>query len=133
MVHALRKAHFALRRDGVLFDLHPRATNDQIEVWRAGEIKRMGEVDQQSDGIGSAEAALAEVVRERMFVESGRARFELLEHYPSADSWLQRWVGEGWTFEVSDEVLDATNEELTKPGSELVIREKVIATRFDRL
>lgn len=119
----------------MVLDLHPLARNDLLEVWRDGEILSIGEVDQQQDiaDIEYAEAGLDEVVEAGLFHRAGQREFELLEHHPNVDSWRDRWNGEGWTFEVAEDVIKSARDALSKPGAEFVVREPIRATRLDRL
>lgn len=119
----------------MLLDLHPLARNNLLEVWRDGEILSIGEVDQHQDisDIEYAEAGLDEVVEAGLFQGVGQREFELLEHHSTVDSWRDRWNGEGWTFEVAEEVMKSARDALRTPGAEFVVREPVRVSRLDRL
>lgn len=135
MVDALHRAHRLTRTGGLLLDLHPLARNDLLEVWRDGVIESIGEVDQQEDiaDIEYAEGALDKVVEEGLFQRVDQREFDLLEHHPTVESWLDRWNEEGWAFEVAEDVMRSAREALGTPGSEFVVREPIRITRLNRL
>ncbi len=131
---ALSRIHSSLRASGVLLDLHPQPENSRLEIWQGNRISPLGEIDQQQEiqEIEYAESRLAELEERGLYATDSQRFFDLLEHHPSVESWLQRWAEEGWQFAVDDEVLKSARELLQAGGGDLVIREPIRATRLNR-
>jgi hypothetical protein len=86
-VHALRRAHKALRPDGILLDLMPYEPWVPVEC-SAGEV---GKIDAREFTCGAreAEASLGRTVREGLFVLERELRFDVLEHFDSPERLLE--------------------------------------------
>jgi hypothetical protein len=86
-VHALRRVHEALVPGGILLDLMP------FEPWVPVESRGgvVGHVDTRefARDVVKTEARLASVVREGLFALERELRFDVLEHFDSADRLLE--------------------------------------------
>ena len=130
MVHALRRIHGSLRPEGVLLDLHPEPKQTGVEVWQRGQIHRLGYLDQEEDisDILEARARLDLVESDGWYVTERRRFFDLLSHFPSTGAWLDYQALEGYSIDVSAELLASADELLADGGGELVIREPIRAS-----
>ena len=135
VVHALRRIHRSLTDRGSLLDLHPQPKNSTAEVWWEGRVEAVGEWDEEEDiqAIRLGRAQLALIESEGLFVTERQMEFDLLEHYPSADDWLDHRIEEGATGFIPNELLDKVQRLLTPAGSELIIREPIRASLLRRL
>ena len=86
-MHALRRAHEALVPDGILLDLMPYAPWVPVEC-SAG---RVGNIDARefARGARQAQASLARTVSEGLFALERELRFDVLEHFGSAEQLLE--------------------------------------------
>jgi hypothetical protein len=134
VVHALRRIHRSLRSEGILLDLHPQPERAGVEVWQGGRVDRLGHLDQEEDiqDILEARARLDLVEGDGWYVTERRRFFDLLAHFPSADDWLEYQAREGYSGEVSAELLASANR-LLATGGELVVREPIRASVLRRL
>ena len=133
-MHALRRIHRSLHEEGILLDIHPEPENNKIEVWQGDQVTSLGNVDQEEEIVEILEsrALLDTFEHNGLFTTSERRFFDLLEHYPNVDEWLERWTRKGWTFDVSDELLDTARELVEHDGAELIIRERARASALKR-
>src|SRR3954471_16178282 len=93
MVDALRRAHRALRADGVVVDVHPTASNAAIEI---GDTI-VGRVD-AADAPGrhaAAGAALDTAVGERLFAVERAVTFDFLTYADSIEE-LRDHIADTW-------------------------------------
>lgn len=129
-MNALSRIHLSLRDDGVLLDLHPQPENSRLEIWQDGRISPLGEIGQHQENqeIEQAEACLATFEHRGLFHTEDRQFFDLLEHHPTVESWLDRWVDEGYNFVAREDLLNSARTLLSAGGGELVVREPVKAT-----
>ena len=133
-MHALSRIHDWLREGGVLLDLHPQPENSQIEIWEDGQIHCLGEIDQREDHeeILAARSHLRSAERDGLFSTERSAVFELLEHHPTVESWVDRWEYEGYRLVAEPKLFETARDLLQHSSAELVIREPVLATRLRR-
>ncbi len=134
-MHALRRIHRSLRDNGVLLDVHPQPVNSRLEVWQENRVHSLGEIEQEQDirEIVESRACLTKLENESVFETIERRFFDMFEHYPSVEAWLERWNRKGWVFAVSNEVLESARGLLTAAGGELIVREPVRASLLQRL
>lgn len=135
MVHVLREVHKALRPTGVLLDLHPLPRHPCVEVWSGGRRVRLGSLD---DAVGiqvtrAAREHLAAVVGAGYFRIEARRWFDQLTHYSNVDDWLQRRVEYGTSSIIPPDLLQRVHEEMDASRAELVLVERIRATRMKRV
>ena len=135
VVHALRRIHRSLADPGVLLDLHPEPTNSQAEVARQGRIEVLGELDEAEDirDIRLARTKLELVEDQGFFHTERQIQFDMLEHFPSVEDWLEWRTEQCATGIIPKELLDKVRRLLAPPGSELIIREPIRASLLRRL
>ena len=133
-MYALGRIHRSLTDHGVLLDLHPEPRNSRAEVAREGRVEVVGVWDQEEDirDIRLAREQLEIVEREGAFVTERQMGFDILEHYPSVEDWLEWRTAQGSTGVIQDELLDRARHLLATEGSELVIREPIRASLLRR-
>lgn len=134
-MHALERIHLSLRAEGVMLDIHPQPENIRIEVWQEGKVEPLGPIDDEEDirDIRQARARLSLVERRGWFITERRKTFDLLEHYPTVEDWLERRVLEGATSIIPEGLLDSARHLLTTGGGELIKREPIRASLLRRL
>lgn len=134
-MHALRKIHRSLTETGVLLDLHPEPEDSRAEVARKGRLEIVGTWDQEEDiqDIRLARAQLGIVESQGFFVTERQVGFDLLEHYPSVEDWLDHRTERGDTVVIQRELLDKARDLLATAGGELIIREPIRASLLRRL
>lgn len=117
-----------------MLDIHPEPVNSHIEVWQDGSVHRLGEIDQSEDNteIRDARLRLESLQDEGLFTPEDSLAFELHEHYPSVHSWQEKWAEDDYRLVATRELLDGAQRLLDSGGGELVIRERVRATRLRR-
>jgi hypothetical protein len=135
VVHALETIHHSLRADGVMLDIHPQPKNIRMEVWQEGRVESLGPLDNEDDirDIRQARARLSLVERQGLFITERRKTFDLLEHYPTVEDWLERRAWEGETSVIPEGMLDSIRHLLTAGGGELIKREPIRASLLRRL
>jgi hypothetical protein len=135
VVHALEKIHHSLRAEGVMLDIHPQPENTRVEVWQEGRIESLGPIDDKEDirDIRQARARLSVVERRGRFITERRRTFDLLEHYPTVEDWLERRASEGGTSTIPEGMLDSARHLLTAGSGELIKREPIRASLLRRL
>jgi hypothetical protein len=98
MVHALETVHGLLRPDGRLIDIHPNGEPPAFIV-RSGEQDEIaGWLAETDDFIeyGQAEAALAQVVRERLFSVEKQSTF-IFNTYAETFAELSAYLEANWS------------------------------------
>jgi hypothetical protein len=135
VVHALRRIHFSLRSEGVLLDLHPQPVHAGLEVWQGERVERLGRVEQEDDikDILEARARLDLVERDGWYVTKSQRFFDLLSHFRSTEEWLKFQAREGYTGEVSDDLLASADRLLAGGDGVFVVREPIRASLLKRL
>lgn len=135
VVHALKKIHDSLRPTGVMLDIHPQPENTRVEVWQEGRVESLGPIDDEDDirDIRQARSRLNLVERRGWFITQRRRTFDLLEHYPTVESWLERRAWEGGTSIIPEGMLDSIHHLLASGGGEIVKREPIRASLLRRL
>jgi hypothetical protein len=135
VVHALRRLHQSLREHGVLLDIHPQPEDNRLEVWHGDQVTIIGDIDQRQDirEVLEARAILDTLESDGLFNTLERRFFDLLEHYPNVDEWLDRWRRKGWTFDVPDELLETARELVAHDKARLIIRERVRVSTLKRM
>jgi len=133
-VHGLKTIHRSLRVEGVLLDIHPQPENIRIEVWQQGRIESLGPIDAEDDirDIRRARARLSLVERGGWFITERRKIFDLLEHYPTVEDWLERRAWEGGTSTMPEGMIDSIRRLLEAGGGEVVKREPIRASLLRR-
>ena len=133
-MHALRKIHRSLTATGVLLDLHPEPRDSRAEVAREGRLEIVGGWDQEEDlrDIRLARAQLDLAESEGFFVTDRQVSFDMLEHYPSVEDWLDHRTERGETAAIGEELVDKARNLLAN-GGELIIREAIRASLLRRL
>lgn len=134
-MHALRQIHRSLIDRGVLLDLHPEPENSRAEVAREGRIEVIGEWDQAEDirDIRLGRTQLELVESEGLFLTERQTKFDILEHYPSVEDWLEHRTERGETVVIPRELLDTAQQMLASGGKELIIREPIRASLIRRM
>jgi len=134
-VHALRRLHQSLHEHGVLLDIHPQPENNRLEVWHEDQVTIVGDIDQRQDilEVLEARAILDTIEGDGLFNTLERRSFDLLEHYPNVDEWLDRWRRQGWTFDVPDELLETARKLVSHDEARLIIRERVRVSTLKRM
>jgi len=127
--------HRSLSPNGVMLDLHPEPGNSRIEVWQGPTVHDLGEIDQQEDNreIEDARGQLELLVEEGLFAPEASDFFELREHYESVAGWREKWASEDYRLVAPPGMFESAEKLLSSGGGELVVRERVRATRFRRL
>ena len=135
VVHALERIHHSLQAEGVLLDVHPQPENTRVEVWQEGRVESLGHIDDDEDirDIRQARARLSLVERRGWFITKRRRTFDLLEHYPTVEDWLERRAREGGTSIIPEGMLDSARHLLAVGGGEIVKREPIRASLLRRL
>lgn len=135
VVHALERIHHSLRAEGVLLDVHPQPENTRVEVWQQGRVEALGQVDDEEDirDIRQARARLSVAERRGWFITERRRTFEMLDHYPSVDDWLERRAWEGAASIIPEGMLDSIRHLLATGGGEIIKREPIRASLLRRL
>jgi hypothetical protein len=129
MVHALETVHGLLKPDGRLIDIHPKGEPPPIIV-RSGEGSEIaGWLEETDDFIeyGQAEAALAQVVRERLFSVEKQSYF-IFNTYADTFAELSAYLEANWSDAVipSDTATHAEALETAARGkTEALLRETV--------
>lgn len=133
-MHALKNIHRSLLVEGVMLDIHPQPEHVTVEVWREGRVDPLGPIDDESDirDIRKARTRLNLVERHGWFVTERRRTFDLLEHYPSVEDWLERQAQEGGTSMIPEGMIDSIRLLLTSGGGEIVKREPIRASLLRR-
>lgn len=134
-MHALERIHHSLRAEGVMLDVHRQPQNTRVEVWQKGRVESLGPIDDEEDirDVRQARARLSLVERRGWFITERRRTFDLLEHYPTVEDWLERRAWEGGTSIIPEGMLDAIRHLLTADGGEIVKREPIRASLLRRL
>lgn len=134
-MHALQRIHRSLADPGVLLDLHPEPTNSRAEVAREGRIEVLGELDEAEDirDIRLARTKLELVEGQGFFLTERQIQFDMVEHFPSVEDWLEWRTEQCATGVIPKELLDKAQRLLTSAGSELIIREPIRASLLRRL
>ncbi|MET0696987.1 MAG: hypothetical protein ABWZ58_06130 [Acidimicrobiia bacterium] len=106
-----------------------------MEVWQGGRVDRLGHLDQEEDikDILEARARLDLVEGDGWYVTERRRFFDLLAHFPSAAHWLEYQAREGYSGEISAELIAMANRLLETEGGEFVVREPIRASVLKRL
>lgn len=136
MVHALKKVHSLLKPGGMMIDIHPTGEPPAFEVHIDGRVTRAGLYQETDDFVEyfQADDALAEVVREGLFVVERAGTFRYLTHADTIFE-LRDYVLAEWSDAIVDEeVVRRAAELFEAPGREkdVVLHEKVHIARLRR-
>jgi hypothetical protein len=132
VVHVLLQLHRSLRPNGFLLDVHPLPRHPLVEVRRGGRRLPLGALD-DTVGIRNIRAArgrLRAVLREGSFRVEARRWFDQFMHFGSVEAWLRRREERDSTSLIPPGLLDRAEAEMRRPGSTLVIQQRVGATRL---
>lgn len=134
-MHALGRIHHALRANGKLLDLHPQPENTLVEVWQEGRVEALGPLDEEEDirDIRRARAHMSLVEQRGWFVTERQVIFEMLQHYPSVQDWMERRAREDATSTIPEVMIGSARHLLSTGGGELIKRELVRASLLRRL
>jgi hypothetical protein len=126
VVNALSRIHKALKKEGVLLDLHPTKPFATVE----GAGARLGALDESDfmQVVAATEAGLNETVRLGLFALEKRRTFDVVERFDNADELVDAvadWVGVSIPSRVADRVRESV------PPFD--IRERVLLQRFQVL
>ena len=93
MVHALEEIHRLLKPAGTLIEIHPSVEGPPLVEVRSNGRLSFAEVDPGFDDADDrqAEAAVASVVDQGMYVLENRRRFELRTHAGSVEELREHW------------------------------------------
>jgi hypothetical protein len=105
VVNALSRIHKALRKGGVLLDLHPTKTFATVE----GAGVRLGALDESDfmQVVAATEAGLNETLRLALFALEERDTFDVVERFDTADELVDAvadWVGVSIPHRVAERV-----------------------------
>lgn len=123
-----------MRSNGVLVDIHPEPEPYLVEVQVGERCIQVGEVGGRPvlKRIPPARAALAEAVEAGYFARERDTTFDFLSHFDSVEDWLSYLAGLTYQL-VPDEAILARARELLSSGiGDLIVRERVHATRLRR-
>lgn len=134
-MHALRRIHLSLRPEGVLLDLHPQPEPAAVEVWHGGRVETLGYVGQQDDirDILEARVRMAQVEEDGWYVTQGQEFFDLITHSPTPRDWQEYQAREGYSSELSEELVAEAHQLMTTTGGEFIVREPIRASLLRRL
>jgi hypothetical protein len=126
VVNALSRIHKALKKDGVLLDLHPTKPFATVE----GASVRLGALDESDfmQVVAATEAGLNETLRLGLFAFEKRRTFDVVERFDTADELVDAvadWLG------VS--IPNRVAERLRASAPPFDIRERVLLQRFQAL
>lgn len=134
MVHALERAHWLLKENGRLIDIHPLGEPPPIEVRLGSEIHHAGWLREEDDYVEYVQAgeALDEVVSRGLFV---RERVDTFAHTTYADTLadLQCYLETEWHDAFIEDVVAGRIEALMssiEPDQELILRDVVQIARL---
>jgi hypothetical protein len=124
VVDALSRIHRAVKRGGILLDLHPTKPFATVEAGRVS----LGPLDEREfmHIVAETEAGLAEAVRRGLFVLEEAITFDVLERFQSARE-LVRKVNEDW---LGVSVPKSLARAVRAGNAPLDIRERVVLQRF---
>jgi hypothetical protein len=124
VVNALSRIHRAVKRGGLLLDLHPTKPFATVE---AGGVA-LGPLDEREfmEIVAETETGLDATVESGLFALEDAVRFDVLERFESADE-LVRKVDDDW-FGVS--VPEAIARAVRAGSAPFDIRERVVLQRF---
>ena len=93
MVDALRRARRWVRPQGCVIDLHPTATVPTIDV--GGQVIGFVETPDGPARHAAADAAVEDVIRQRLFVRTASSMFDFYTWADSVDE-LREHIEESW-------------------------------------
>jgi hypothetical protein len=138
MVHALETIHGLLKKDGLLFDIHPSGRPPEVLVNRAGETHLAGHIQEIDDFVAyfQADDALKAVTDRGLFRLERQGQFTFLVHAPTIEA-LANYLETDWTdailpeavVEQIAELMDGPTEDEDSTG-EIVVREIIRIARF---
>lgn len=125
-MNALSRIHKALKKEGVLLDLHPTKPFATVE----GAGVRLGALDESDfmQVVAATEAGLDETLRLGLFALEKRCTFDVVERFDTADDLVDAvadWLGVSIPNRVADRV------RASAPPFD--IRERVLLQRFQVL
>jgi len=125
-VNALSRIHKALKKEGVLLDLHPTKPFATVE----GAGVRLGALDESDfmQVVAATEAGLNETLRLGLFALEKRRTFDVVERFDTADDLVDAvadWLGVSIPNRVAERV------RASAPSFD--IRERVLLQRFQVL
>ena len=137
VVDALRNVHRSLRPGGLLLDVHPQPQPSPIEVRTGAGTTDLGQLEYSPgfiDTMSNADEALASLDRDGTFRNERDEEFLLLHHFGSLAEWQEYMAKEAqYYLPPAAAMIETMSRRLATPGAELLIRERVRASRFRRL
>jgi len=135
LVKALENIYTALRPGGLLLDVRPARRHPWVEVQRAHENLRLGQLD-DSYRIGtqvSADAAVKSMIDTGRFQQERRTRFLFVYHFDTVDGWLD-YMAADWQSAHISRAMIARARDAFPPGSDgdMRILRWITATRLRR-
>ena len=131
------KVHRSLRPGGLLLNVQPQPQPSPIEVRTGAGTTDLGQVVYSPGFIhtmSKADDALASLDRGGAFRNEREERFLLLHHFESLAEWQDYMAKDAEYYVPPDAtMIETIGRALATPGSELVLREWVRASRFRRL
>ena len=134
MVHALQQIQRLLKPSGNLIDIHPMDKPPPVEVRLGPQTHRLGYLRETDDSIEyrQADAAVAQVVREGLFVVEHTSEFPF-RIYTDTVAELQAYLVAEWKDAILDEAIAQRAAELLGgPGGdkELIVRDHIHIARL---
>ena len=93
MVHALQEAHRVLKPQGLLIDLRPAPAHRRLGLGEGRRWQFVGLLHEVLDDDHAADAAVAQVVRERLFRRESRTQFQFDRVMDTLDE-VRVWLGD---------------------------------------
>jgi hypothetical protein len=134
-VHVLKRIHHWLQPDGKLLDVHPQPEGASVQIHADGGVVPVGPFVRPTldEKINAASSKLAEMVQAGYYILERSTAFEIVSHHADVDAWLEYRAMRNSTSQVDPALIDrARDMQLTLRGDELLVRERVHASRYRR-
>jgi hypothetical protein len=134
MVHALERAHWLLKDNGRLIDIHPLGEPPPIEVRLGQEIHPVGWLREEDDYIEYVQAseAIVAVIKQGLFVCEKQGVFAYTT-YADTLADLQCYLEMEWHDAYIEDVVAGQIEDLMssiEPDQELILRDEIQISRL---
>jgi len=123
-----------LRPGGRVLDIHPEPEAASVEVAANGSLTRIGSFDRPAiyDKIRAARTALAELVDVGLYDRERSISFAVVYHFDTVEAWLAYRAERGSLTVVPPALQKRARTLLAQTSGELLIRERMRATRYRR-